>query len=447
MPLDSLTVNNFETGAPVLDSPALTQLHMLSASFTGSAPILGTPALAIDSYSVWPFRPNWKDNIRLNYEFKTDIITSQSGREQRRALREDARKDWEFSALVYRTAYREKMAQVTSRFDSDYYFANPVYKARLNAAAAAGVSVLSVASVPDWLVEGVVAVLLAGSVAEAVLISEIDGTDITIAGIVMNAWASGTRLHLAETIKTDVALKTTAETADVITLKNALLVDVLNEDYSGESVAGTTFNGREMFLKSPNWRGGIGIDFESDRNDVDYGSGLRDVFSPVPFLQRDSKATFVGRTLAETEEVINLFKRMKGRRGEFYMPTGMVDLIAASSLVSGQATLTVAGRYAAMAFNNSGGVDSALVLKALLVYLRDGTTLPRLISSVARSGENSVFTLSTTWPSTITVASILKISFLPVVRFATDALQIDFETDTVAQFDITVHALEALTPE
>ena len=109
--------------------------------------------------------------------------------------------------------------------------------------------------------------------------------------------------------------------------------------------------------------------------------------------------------------------------------------------------MRTAGNSFFIAFNNPTFTDSSTVLKAMILYLRDGTYLARGITSVTLSSGESVFHLDDTWPDDIPLASIKKISFLPVCRFGADTLSIELLTNSVGQFSLAIHALESLTPE
>src|SRR5690606_33643845 len=50
---------------------------------------------------LWVLPPNWSQRYEESYEFLTDIFTSRSGKEQRRALRNTPRKSVSFQAMAY----------------------------------------------------------------------------------------------------------------------------------------------------------------------------------------------------------------------------------------------------------------------------------------------------------------------------------------------------------
>ena len=419
MPLDVLSVGDLTTGVPVI----------------------GPVSMSVDPDVAWPFVPNWRSDVAEEYEYNTDIFTSRSHREQRRAIRDEPRKRWEFTSVVHGANYRESMALVSSRFDSLFYVVNPIYSVALAAPFAELDSTMTVESVPGWLAVDAVIFITNGTDQRLYRVAAVDGVSVTVGGVAAADWPAGARVRLGEPVYTDT-LRTTAETASVTTLRNVLAVDPAYPLYSGASVAGPTFNGRELFLKTPNWREAVTLDLETDREAVDYGHGRIAYFSPVPFVLRNQKLVFLGRDLEETEAVVNFFRRMKGQLNEFYMPTYTSDIVPIAAL-SG-ASLTTEGQAYYGAFNSPNLVDSAAVLKAVIVWLANGTYLTRLISSVTLSGGNSVFNMAAAWGSVIPVSNIRKISFLPVCRFATDKLAVEWKTNRVAQFTVTVKALEAL---
>src|SRR6218665_3234173 len=54
--------------------------------------------------ALFPFNPNWRESCKVSYEFKTDIATSRSNREQRRALRTTPRKKISFKVTLAHVA-------------------------------------------------------------------------------------------------------------------------------------------------------------------------------------------------------------------------------------------------------------------------------------------------------------------------------------------------------
>lgn len=448
MALDVLSASTLSAGAPVIGEPALAQRHVLSASFVGGVPALGGPAIGMDASTLWPFAINWESSVTVEFEFKTGIITSRNAHEQRRADRDQPRKSWDYSFMAYRDAFREKMAQLTFRFAEEFYFINPMYKAVLAADFSIGGSSFDVVATPGWLVAECLAVLVSGDDIQRVRVLDVTGTTITIAGTNDTLRYAGTFLFPTEPVRiSDDSIKVSGQTSTVINGGVKLDVTPSFALYTGTSTPGDIFNGREILLKKPNWVSSVDLALSSGRTEVDFGQGRNTFFSPVPFVFRDISATFLGRDLDEIEEVINLFCRMKGRRGEFYFPTGMADIVPSTPLVSGVSTLRTTGTSYFVAFNNPSLTGSSTVLKAMIVFLRDGTYLCREIDSVSESSGDSLFHVSEAWPATITPAEIQKISFLPVCRFGTDALSVELLTNSVGQFNLAIHALEAIDPE
>jgi hypothetical protein len=97
--------------------------------------------------------------------------------------------------------------------------------------------------------------------------------------------------------------------------------------------------------------------------------------------------------------------------------------------------------------NDTTVANSSLVNRAVWLTLRDGTTIQKKINSVTTSGGNTRFNMTTNWSSTITPAQIAYVSYLPLCRFGTDMLEVEWLTASVAQYDLVFHTLEALDAE
>jgi len=450
MALDVLSASEMATGAPVLDDPVLAQNHhLLYGGLTGSAPVLDAPPISVDPSTIWPFAINWNSSVTFELEFKTDVWASRDETEQRRADRDQPRKKWDYGFTAYGDAFRDKIAQVTFRFGEEFLFANPMYRAEIAADFDALDPTFSMATVPGWVSEGAFLLLVYGAQARPVRVIGVSGTDVAIAGVNDVLWpAAGTRVYLAEPIHiAEDSLKLTNQTASVTEGKATLDVRPDAVLYFGGGVAGDTYNGREIFLKKPNWAQSVGLDLSSGRSTVDYGQGRNAFFSPVPFVIRDLRCTFLSRDLAEIEDVIGFFCRMKGRRGEFYFPSQTNDLVPAVPLLNGGSTLRTPGMANFVAFNSPKLTDSTPILKAMILFLADGSYLCRGIDSVTQASGDSVFNLDDTWPADIPLSSIKRISYLPVCRFGADALSIELLTNSVGQFNLPIRALRAQEPE
>ena len=170
---------------------------------------------------------------------------------------------------------------------------------------------------------------------------------------------------------------------------------------------------------------------------VDYDRGVTKTFAPVPIISRTLTATYLALTHADAMSILDVFVRCKGRAGEIYVPTWGHDLPSIVS-VSGSA-LVVEGT----AFNDAYAGD--LAHKTLLVRTKDGTLLPRQITSMAAAGGNTTINVDTAFG--IGASDIDHVSWMYVARFAQDALTIEWLTNGKANIALSFTTLENLSAE
>lgn len=417
---------------------------------TSATPILGgTPDLDQPFVSAgqvgacWPLRINWSGGVENEYEFKTDIFRARGGREQRRALRLEPRKSWKYSGVVALEVFRDVFKYIARRYDEISYFPDPFTSVKTDVVLSAGTDLLSVpTALPWWITEGAFVILTHGDTRELVKVRDVSSPTFRINGLLLNTFPVNTRVCRAEPIRVEDATSFKNETRGVATVTVKLLADPVLFEMPEISGVGDLFDGRELFLKRPNWREGLEVKLSTEREVIEVGRGPISVFSPIPYVDREYRGAFVGREIAEAFETIDFFCRQRGRRGEFFMPTGTADIKPALPLVSGAATLTTAGVNDFATHTDSVGTGSEQILKAVYVELTDGTYIVKKIASVALSGGNSVFTMDSNWSANVALSQIRYISYLPLCRFAGDTLTIQWTTRGVAQFNLTFRTLE-----
>ncbi len=200
------------------------------------------------------------------------------------------------------------------------------------------------------------------------------------------------------------------------------------------------FKGRELWLTEPvRWLPVAKRFLQEGAAEIDYGFGTVQRFFPVPFTSRLWQATYSGCDYATSDAFRQFFDRLKGRLGEFFMPTFNADLVPTVALTTAGTTMVVDGSNIATVY------DGSVVFTALAVRLKTGTWLARKIDSiVAGSGDVSTITLASTWGQEIALADIDKVCWLPMWRFATDILTTVWRRDNLATVSMSLQMIEYL---
>jgi hypothetical protein len=392
---------------------------------------------------VWSFLPNWAQSFRVTREYRTDIFTSRSKREFRRATRSTPRRSFDFEAIMQGDDLREFNAMMSGVGNKPFIMPDWTRTAVLSSASASGTSTLNFAALPSWAVAGRALFLRGGAQVRptAVYVNSIAGSNVVLSAPLTATWPIGTTVMPGPVGLLDSELKVRNPVNNIGVVAVSFSVDPTSEPAEVPAAAAVTFNNREVCLLRPNWANDIDQTFIWPSESIDFKRGRVAEYFPFDFPSRLRRASFIAANVTESLEIEDILTRMKGQRGDFYMPTGENDLPPIASLTSGGSTLTVAGTFTDDHYSGSK------VFKAICVVKRDGTRLYRNVTGIATSGSNSVLTVNTPWPSTITSAEVLMVSWMPVWRFASDTLAMEWVTNTVARADQTLRMLEDLTAE
>ncbi len=446
--------------APYTFKPLETVVYTFTASASGPPDLNGTavwdfdtPYTDDDNYTlslvgrrarVNPLHVNWKDSYTIEYSFKTEMITSRNGKEQRRSLRQTPRKVIQYTATPWRDVFRAFQELLA------YWHNNVVIVGEMPRQVTLEQPLLAddlVAIVEDndadWLIPGMPVVIENRQQAESRTIDSVVGTSISFNGPGIRDWDAGVKIHPALSGRLAASVSGKKHTDRVAEVSVSFEQTPASEIVLPVPNAPEIFNGREMFLTKFNWGDGVDMTWESEREVVDYGFGRIGVFTPYPFTSNIRKLTFVGRNYAQAKLLLDFFVRCQGQRGEFYMPTWEQDIIIYRDVPSNSSDLRILNTDFYTTYKDS------TVYKAIMIRLRDGTKLFRRVQSVVVAdddiGLDSVITVDTSFVTGFTAADVLMISWMPVWRHATDNLSIEWLTNSVAQLQMSFKVLEDLS--
>ncbi len=383
--------------------------------------------------------PNWSDPYHVIIEFKTEIIVSRSGKEQRRALRRTPRKSLEYSIALNGAAARQFNAAL-SAWQAGNFFTPEVTRNCVSTTPMADTAlVMTVDELPGWMQLGTAVIIESGDELDGRIVDQISGNTVTFttanADDDTRAWPIGTVVYPALFGRLVSPMPTRRQTSNVTEATVRFNVAPASEPpLLNPPVAEQTFNGVEVLTLRPNWSKPLDVERRFDSETIDYGWGKTQNFFPTDFSQRLMKATFLGKTRADAEKVVGTFIRMKGQRGVFYMPTYERDM-EISPLASAGVNLRLSGTEIA------DWLSDDKVYRNIAIITRDKQIHCYSISAVAKiTTIDTLLTLTTAVTSDV-LANAAIVCWLPLCRFATDELTISWVTDSLAQFDLSIKSL------
>lgn len=233
---------------------------------------------------------------------------------------------------------------------------------------------------------------------------------------ITDAWAAGTIIRPALFGLLDAKMQAARLTRGAARLDVRFAVYPGAEPPEFEGVPTDTFNGYEVFTVEPDFAGQPSLDHLWPVEQIDFGIGRAAQFRPIDRQEQMVECQFTGLTPATAQAIEQVFLRAKGRRGAFYRPTGEKDMTLAAD-TSATAYLDVVGTDLVDDF---GSIDYAANPTAIEIVQTNGTRTRKLITGITASGSNSRIAFS--GAVTLTVAGVARISWMPLVRFASDEL-------------------------
>lgn len=400
-----------------------------------------------------PIVPNWQNGIKDVYEYRTEIFTSRNGSEQRRATRIQPRRSISIAAILDGDRLRRFNDALNRAKDGRVEIADfSAVSAYLSQTAADGALALEIASTPDWLVDGMQCVLLSGRVAQKINVEFVEDNVIVLTTGISGAVGRGAQImpllpaNLSTSSSVSIYTTNVATTSLTFTVEPGTVLrapDPLpdNDDEPTEtsSVFGPAaiFYGRYVLMRKPNYLNQPTMAFNTGQEAVDYERGIVKTFTPMKFISRTLTATYTAVSHAETMALLDVFLRARGRAGEIFVPTWGHDL--PEILTVSDKSIRVKGTEFYDTYN--GDVSHC----NLLIAAKDGTLRPREIQNMYTADGDTWIQCGTTVG--INAAQISHVSWMFVARFATDALTIEWKTDSTANISLSFTTLENLAVE
>lgn len=389
---------------------------------------------------LWSYHPDWSAGYEITRAFRTDITASRNQSEQRRALRDVARVSARYRTVLQDDDLRAARHFLRARQNDPAAAPDFSRYALLTGASSSGGGTLTLADPPAWVAADRLLVLCSGTTSELVEVASVADPTITIAGTLDNNWASGAIVRPALHGLLDGNLQSSRYRRSAAEMSVAIDVYPGGEPVEDEGAASDTFNGYEVFTAEPEWSRKPSLNYLWPVEQIDYGIGRAAQFRPVNVAQQLDEAEFAGLTAATALAIEQVFLRAKGRRGAFYRPSGEKDFVLAATASSGASTFLASGSDLVDDF---GAVDYGGNPAAIEVCKTDGTRLRRLITGITPSGGNSSVAVNSAWPSDLTTSNVARISWMPLVRFASDEMTTLWRTPSSATIRASFQSVKA----
>ena len=389
--------------------------------------------------TVWPFFPNWSGGYSETFSYLTEIITSDNGREQRRAWRQLARRSVAYDTIAHRDRFYA-MRRALAQQDDDLVFPDERSVAQIVSPTTPAGLTATFASIPNWMTPNRDVIFEAPVTRERVrrVVDSVSGNIVTFkAG--STAWPARTKVMPSMFGRLAQSITIQSETDNVARVPIKLEVTPGTEI----EIAGppqTMFNGIEVLSHRPNWAKPPQFEVTDPTLWTDNQVGVRAPYRIVDFGTEIIQSEHAVRSPAELNAVLGLFQRCRGRCGEFYVPSWTNDIALAQDVSAGSSTFVIDGHDFFDAY------DGDAVRKAFCVQVSGQTLyfqIDHLEKSTSGAARTFVFTKSAA-PVSIARTNRPMVSWMLVCRFASDDLTVQWLTDSVATIVTNVQSTENL---
>lgn len=433
-PLEDLTyiLSVSSDGPPVINVS-------LTWNITGEEPF--TVDITGRRIVVWPFPPNWSTPLVESLDWYTDVITAHYGDEQRIQLRSKPRRMFEYTATMMNASDSAIASNLLWGWQNRNY-ALPLWVdlTVLSSTASIGTVTLSMDTTNRGFFAGGLLLLLKGPLDyEAVEIDSFTPTTITLAKPLERTWVQGTKVYPVNISQMPTNVPRRMLTDSKTEMMVSFAADPVQTDpYIPAGTAPTTYNGYEVILRKPNWAQPVDVDNQFDYDTIDFNVGGSRVLPNRQFPMIVRRFQWRMKTRTDAVEFRKLLGRLKGRFKPAYLPTWFDDFKLYATEVASSSTIRVQNNE----FYKMVGSDPAL--KTLMILLKNGTVVIRLINSVGTDPAGfTTLGLDASIGYDLNSTSLARLSLVHLCRQASDRVTINYLSSSVT----TVEANFALVKE
>lgn len=378
--------------------------------------------VADSALPVWTISPNWKNGVTERLEWLTDVLASNYGTEQRRALRLSPRRSFEMTFNPTNAA-RSYFDLWLHRLGSEEFMV-PLWhdRGKLSAAIAAGATVIPVDTTYREFSVGDLAVLIGDDpfTFDKVEITGVAAGSLTVTpGGVTKAWGKNLTVYPLRRSRISQESLFSALTNRV---GEATLQFELNQNNSiaDEGAWTTLYSGVPILTDKPNRRENIDLTYNRNSLVLDNDVGLRTLLDDAGRAFTTQTYLMLTRGRAAHWAFRQMLYRLRGQASPVWLPTFNEDMVLARPRLAADAVLDV--KKIGYAYTG-GTVDGR---KHILIGGSIGREITGVGGALAASEERLLLgsALGTALPAGASA------SFMDIVRQSQDAVEITHHTDT-----------------
>lgn len=288
------------------------------------------------TYPVLAFPPNWENGVTERLEWKTDVLVSEVGVEQRVSRRLTPRRSYEATFLINRNARAYFEALMTASQPRDFLIPLWPNVTTLTATASAGTDTLSLDTMyREYWVGG--PVIIRGpneQVFEVGQVLTVTPTSLQLISNLASTWPAGTKIYpagivrLADIVQGNKKLDTLFEVTALFSFQQA--------NPGPSSWSPRRYRDGLLYATKPDDSEDLSRQYVRTFSTLDNETGLPDRYDMLGKSQEKTsyRWAFAGRK--NFDDFRRFLYYLKGRAKGVYVPTFMSDLILANPIASGE---------------------------------------------------------------------------------------------------------------
>lgn len=370
--------------------------------------------------------PNWRSPVTVSFEFKTDVFASREGYETRSSLREFPRVQTSFSLLGGRDSDIGWKGLVAANLAKKIDFPDLT---RMVRAEALGANYIQGDFALHVFTYGSVVFVEKGGVYYSVTVESNTGTVLQVsAGATI---AAGDDVSVMPAMKGRVAQDMSARHRTGRVFETDLTFEAYAVQDRVQSLLdwepSQWYRERPVVLWAPNWLERVQETWARDEFAMDVGYGIPWFEAKRKSPSRSVSYKALLHSKDDAHEVMSMFCYCRGRQASFYAPTWVEDFRFTQAVVEGQTTIRVKGHGPMHLFENTDTYRNIAVRSAGEFFLTG-------IQDIYVTGVDCEVVLNEPIPAEFSGAK--SASWLLRQRFASDKIELEYRTDSVAEVDV-----------